>query len=112
MDNSIYEVERDDYVGFLRQLNREKMDLETYNYPEGEILKIKSKKTGTHLATCITDNEKQETHYYIFNMPDNDERIEPKGVMKLTLNTKEEVQAFINILNKVQAEAHKNDGNL
>ena len=45
-------------------------------------------------------------------MPDNDERIEPKGVMKLTLNTKEEVQAFINILNKVQAEAHKNDGNL
>ena len=106
MDNSIYEVNRDEYVGFLGQLNKEKMDVENYDYPEGNIIKVRSQKTGKHLTTRIIDNEKNEEHYYVFNMPDDDERVPPKAVMKVTLNTKEEVQSFFNAINKLQQEKH------
>lgn len=108
MDNEIYRVERDDYIGFLGQLNKEKMDLETFDYPGGYIVKIKSKKTGKHLTTRIIDNENNVEHYYIFEMPDDDERIKPKGIMKVTLETKEEVQALFDAINKIQLEAKKN----
>ena len=112
MDNSIYEVERDDYVGFLRQLNKEKTDMEVHEYPGGHIIKLRSQKTGKHLTSRIIDDEKNEEHYFIFEMPDDDERIEPKGVMKITLDTKEEVQAFFDALNKLQMEAKKNAGDI
>ena len=112
MDNSIYEVERDDYVGFINQLNKEKTDLEVHEYAGGYIVKIKTKKNNKHLSTRIIDNEKNEEHYYIFNMPDDDERIQPRGVMKVTLNSKEEVQAFFDALNKLQQEAKNDAGDL
>ena len=111
MDNSIYEVERDDYVGFLGQLNKEKCDVEQFYENDLTIMKIKSKATGTHLCTRIIP-ESGDEHYYVFNMPADDERIEPKPVMKITLNTKEEVQHFFDALNKMQLEAHKNDGDI
>ena len=109
MDNSIYEVERDDYAGFIGQLNKEKCDIEQFYEEDMTVIKIKSKATGTHLCTRIIPQEGEE-HYFVFNMPADDERVEPKPVMKITLNTKEEVQAFVNALNKMQLEAHKNDG--
>ncbi len=111
MDNSIYEVERDDYVGFLGQLNKEMMDVEQYYENNMTIIKIKSKNTGTHLCTRIIPEEGSE-HYYVFNMPADNERVEPKPVMKITLNTKEEVQAFVNAINKLQLEAKKNAGDI
>lgn len=106
MDKSIYEVERDEYVGFVNQLNKEMMDTEQYYEKDLHIIKVRSKKTGIHLCTrIITDDG--PSHYYVFNMPLEEERIEPKPVMKITLDTKEEVQAFFNALNKLQGE--KND---
>lgn len=108
MDNSIYEVERDDYAGFIGQLNKQMMDVEQYYENDMNIMKIKSKTTGTHLCTRIIPDEGEE-HYYIFNMPIDEERVEPKPVLKITLDNREEVQAFINILNKLQQEAHKDD---
>ena len=109
MDNSIYEVERDEYVGFIGQLNKTMMDVEQYYEEEVTIMKIKSKSTGKHLCTRIIPSEGDE-HYYIFEMPEENERIEPRPVMKITLNTKEEVQALFDALNKMQLEAHRNDG--
>ena len=106
MDNSIYEVERDEYVGFIGQLNKEMMDVEQYYEEKMTIIKIKSKNTGVHLCTRIIPEDEPE-HYFIFHMPTDDERIAPKPVMKITLDSKEEVQAFFNALNKMQAEAHK-----
>ena len=103
MDNSIYEVDRDDYVGFISQLNKNMMDVEQYYEQNCSILKIKSKNTGTHLCTRIIPSDESE-HYYIFNMPTDEERIEPKPVLKITLNDKDEVQKFFNILNKLQQE--------
>ena len=108
MDNSIYEVSRDDYVGFVGQINKQMMDVEQFFEQDVTIFKIKSKATGKHLCTRIVPQE-GEPHYFVFNMPEDNERIEPKPVMKITLDTKEEVQDFFNTLNKLQMEAHKND---
>ena len=105
MDNSIYEVERDEYVGFIGQLNKEMMDVEQYYQDHMTFMKIRSKNTGIHLCTRIITED--DEHYYIFNMPADDERIAPKPVMKITLNSKEEVQNFFNALNKLQQEAQK-----
>ena len=107
MDNSVYEVERDDYAGFIGQLNKEKCDVEQLYEKDRPIIKIKSTTTGTHLCTRIIPQEGEE-HYFVFNMPANDERIAPKPVMKITLDTKEDVQAFFDVLNKLQGEK-KND---
>ena len=110
MNNSIYEVERDEYVGFLGQLNKTMMDVEQYYEEDLTIMKIRSKNTGIHLCTRIISDEGE--HYYIFNMPSDDERITPKPVMKITLDNKEDVQAFFNALNKLQSEAKENAGNI
>lgn len=110
MDNSIYEVERDEYVGFIGQLNKEMMDVEQYYEEDLTIMKIRSKTTGTHLCTRIISSEKE--YYYIFNMPEDSERVAPKPVMKISLDTKEEVQAFFDALNKLQLEAKKDGRNI
>ena len=110
MDNSIYEVNRDEYAGFIGQLNKEMMDLEQYYEDDITIIKIKSKNTGTHLCTRIISDT--DEHYFIFNMPEDNERVEPKPVMKVTLDSKEQVQAFFDAINKLQREAKKNGRNL
>ena len=108
MDNSIYEVTRDEYAGFIGQLNKEMMDVEQYYEEDLTIMKIRSKNTGLHLCTCMISADGNE-YYYIFNMPADDERVPPKAVMQIKLESKEEVQAFFNALNKLQQEAHKDD---
>lgn len=108
MDNSIFEVERDDYAGFIGQLNKQMMDVEQLYESDCTFLKIRSKKTGKLLCTRIIP-ENGEEHYFVFEMPDDDERIKPIPVTKIHLGTKEEVQAFFNAINKLQLEAHKND---
>ena len=103
MDNSIYEVDRDEYAGFIGQLNKQMMDVEQYYENNMTIMKIKSKKTGTLLCTRSIPDDDIE-HYFVFNMPEDDERIIPKPILKITLNDKEDVQNFFNILNKLQQE--------
>jgi hypothetical protein len=106
MDNNIYEVTRDEYAGFIGQLNKEMMDIEQFYQKDMTFIKIKSKNTGIHLCTRIIPDEGEE-HYFVFNMPADNERIAPKPVMKIQLDTKEEVQAFFDALNKIQQ--NKND---
>ena len=108
MDNSIYEVTRDEYAGFISGLNKQKCDVEQCYEKDMTVMKIKSKATGTHFCTRIIPEEGEE-HYYIFNMPSAEESVPNKPVMKISLETKEEVQAFFDALNKLQQEAHKND---
>ena len=100
MDNDIFEVTRDDYAGFIGQLNKSMMDVEQFFEKDITIIKIVSKKTGTHLCTRIISDT--EEHYYIFNMPEDEERIEPKPVLQIKLDTKEQVQEFFNALNQLQ----------
>lgn len=107
MDNSIYEVTRDEYVGFIGQLNKQMMDVEQFYEEDLTIMKIRSKNTGIHLCTRMISADGNE-YYYVFNMPADDERVEPKPVMQVKLETKEEVQAFFDALVKLQGE-HKNE---
>ena len=103
MDNSIYEVERDDYVGFIGQLNKQMMDVEQTYKDNSNILSIYSKNTGKHLCTRIIMQDGTEK-YYVINMPEDNERIIPKPVRQIKLETKEEVQAFFDALNQLYKE--------
>jgi len=108
MDNSIYEVERNDYAAYLGQLKKDCADLEKYETEHEVFIKLRSIKTGKHLTTRIISNDGDE-HYFIFNYPDDDERVPPRPVQQITLETKEEVQKFFEILNKAQRGEYTND---
>ena len=103
MDNSIYEVERDDYVGFIGQLNKQMIDVEQAYNNDCSIISIYSKATGKHLCTRIIAQDGTEK-YYVVHMPEDNERIAPKRVRQIKLETQEEVQAFFDALNKIQKE--------
>ena len=107
MDNSIYEVSRDEYAGFISGLNKQKCEVEQFYEEDMTIMKIKSKLRDVHLCTRIIPKDGEE-HYYIFNMPIAEESVPNKPVLKITLDTKEDVQAFFDALNKIKQEAHKN----
>lgn len=103
MDNEIYRVGRDEYVGFMDELKPECRDIEMSHLKNSTIVKVLSKKTGKHLCTRIIPEEDEE-QYYIFNMPDNDERQHGRAIRKITLETQEEVQSFFDALSKVMKE--------
>ena len=103
MDNSIYEVTRDEYAGFIGGLNKQMCEVEQYFEENMTIMKIKSKLRGTHLCTRIIPEDDIE-HYYVFNMPTKEESVPNKPVLKVKLETKEEVQEFFDALSKLQQE--------
>lgn len=111
MDNNIYEVERREYKTFLEQLNIEKMHKEEAWLESVHVVKIISNKTNKHLCSRVSDAELEEEHYYIFNYPEDDERIKPKAVRQIVLNSKEEVQDFFTAISKLQQEK-SNDRNI
>ena len=108
MDKSIYEVGRDEYAGLIGEMKTDCFDMEKQYENETTIIKLVSKKTGKIITErIIRDN--QEEQYYIYELPQNDERLAPKKIRQYKLETKEEVQAFFDILNKLQK---KNDGTI
>ena len=111
MDESIYEVTRDEYVGFLGEFRKEAGEVETQYQDNITTLSIISKKTGKKVCARKIDQDTGEEVYYIFNMPDDDERCAAKPFRKITLDTKEEVQAFFDVLNQLTKE-QKDDRNI
>ena len=103
MDNSIYEVERGDYVGFLEQIRPDCKDSSVQHFEDTTVIKVFSRTTGMHLATRIIPEAGPE-HYYVFTMPLPEERCDPKPVQQVELKTREEVQKFFDILSKIQKE--------
>ena len=106
MDNSIYEVTRDEYVGFLDQIKPDaRMVKNDESLEEYKIIKTYSIKTGKLWCTRIIPKSDEETeHFYVFEMPDDDERQAPRIKRKVVLKTKEEVQNFFNALNNAMKE--------
>ena len=98
--NNIYEVERDDYVGFLDQLRPDARDVRQEHNEKTTWIKTFSKKYGNLLCTREIYDEGEE-HYYVFDMMHDDERQAPVPKRKLRLDTREEVQAFFDILSKI-----------
>ena len=101
MDKSIYEVGRDEYAGLIGSMKIEYFDMEK-DYQENQtFIRLRSKKTGKLITERIINDDSTE-QYYIFELPDNEERQAPKKIRQYKLETKEEVQAFFDILNKLQ----------
>lgn len=99
----IYEVERDEYVGFVDEMKPDAWTTEIKEEDNFKILNVYSKKTKKLLCSRhIPLNENERTYFYIYEMPDNDERRAPPAKRKIVLETREEVQEFFNILSKIQ----------
>lgn len=107
MDNSIYEVDRDEYAGVVSQINPDTSDIETYHEEYGTIIKIKNK-NGIHFTSrIIPKDENEDEHYFVFNLPQAEDRLPPKVIHRITLKTRDAVQDFFNALNQLQGA--KND---
>ena len=104
--NNIYEVERDDYVGFLDQLRPDARNIRQEHNEGVTWIKTFSKQYGNLLCTREIYDEGEE-HYYIFEMMHDDERQTPKAKRKIRLDTREEVQAFFDILSKISKGENK-----
>lgn len=117
--NDIYEVTRDDYKYFIDQLNFEYIQiteeiLDTQHKAIYLVSKNRNEKLAARIFCILQEDEQEEPEkekYYIFSMPTDDERKEPTPRIHIDLQTREEVQAFFNILSKLQKE-HENEGNL
>ena len=114
MGENIYEVSRDEYAGFIAQINNAAKNVQESQNEGVKWLKTFSKNTGKLLATreIYLEGEREgEEHYYVFEMPEPEERVAAKPVRKYTLETKEQVQEFFKILSDIMKE-QKNDGNI
>lgn len=107
MREELYSVTRDEYVGFVKQLIPQNMHTEHIeNDDETASLKIYANRDDTLLAEQYLNSD-GIYEYYVYNMPANEDRCAAKPVQKIVLETKEEVQAFFDILQKVTGK--KND---
>ena len=114
IDNSIYEVTRNDYKGFVEQIKPEcrRVEIEEVD-KKHTVTKIFSTNTGKCLCSRVTYSadygEPEPEKYYVFEMPEKYERQAPIPKQQLILETKEEVQAFFDFLAKKNKKENKND---
>lgn len=106
MDNELYEVSRDEYVGFLGQINPKTLDTIIEKKPEYTSLKVYSNTSKQHLSTRIVFEDGVEC-YYVFNMPPDEDRVPPKKIAKITLDDRKDVENFLKILSKLQKGEEK-----
>ena len=115
MDENIYEVSRDEYVGFIGQINPAAKTVKEETNEGVKWIKTYSNSSHKLLATreiyLEGENEGQE-NYYVFEMPEPEERIAPKAIRKITLETKEEVQAFFDALSEVMKKEQEEKDNV
>lgn len=106
MNKEVFEVSKDEYTGFLAQIKKGTYysQLEELDESHKE-LNIYSKKTDKLLASQVVDKE-DNSLFYVYTMPDDDERKAPPAVTKIELQSQEEVEAFFKILNEARK---KND---
>lgn len=107
MKDDIYEVSRAEYKSFVETIKLETRDVrEELIDSRHKVTKIFSKKTGKCLTSRVTDLYEDNTHepekYYIFEMPDDDERLAPIPKVKVMLETKEQVQAFLDGMKRMR----------
>lgn len=98
MDENIYEVEKDEYKGFLSQIDPKKYSAKQEKNDGVYWIKIYSTTTGKLLCARELYSETYEEHYYVFEMPPVEDRIKPKPVMKITLDDPKEIQEFYKII--------------
>ena len=102
MDESVYRVEKEDYKAFLGQLDTSKTDIQVSEQEDHTTIRIVSQASGACLCARILYPQREEVEYYIYEYPSPDERVAPKPILHVNLETKEEVQAFMSALGKMQ----------
>lgn len=109
-DDELYEVTRDEFKGFIDQIKPGCFDYEihktcnedTYNVETQEIRVTST--DGKRLFAKVVSTI-YEAHYYVYEMPHEDERRAGRAVRKIVLESPEDVKAFFDVLNKVQKES-------
>lgn len=108
INESIFEVTRTDYGSFVEQINPESRNIVIEEIGRYHIAtKVFSKKTGKCLCSrmsCSNETEPEPEKYYIFEFPDDDERLPPIPKYKLVLEDKEQAQAFFNAVAQLSKE--------
>ena len=112
MNSNIYEVSRDEYAGFVSQINPAAKSVKEEENKGVRWIKTYSKTTGKLLCTREIHSEDEKEIYFVFEFPPDEDRIAARAIRKVTLDTKEEVQDFFNALSKVmkEQEAKRNAG--
>lgn len=112
MENEIFEVERSEFKGFIDQIKPE-MIVQTKTFEEEySITSFYSRNTNKCLAKIYVPNPETENlkiHFYVFEMPEDNERRAAKPVQCFTIETMEELQAFFEILNKLKKDKNENE---
>lgn len=104
MEDNIYEVSRDEYVGFVSQINPRAKTIRQETTESSTIIKTYSATNKKLLCAREIYKESEEEHYYVFEMPPEEDRIAAKPVQKIVLESKEQVQAFFNALSQLTKE--------
>lgn len=106
-EDEVYEVSNDEFRGFMMQLKEGCFEHILLDYEDYHEVKIVSTDGDRHFASIKKFPDDDDTHFYIYEMPKDEERTAAKAVRKIILETKEEVEEFFKILNKLQEK--KND---
>lgn len=122
MENNIFEVTYDEYKGFVDQLIKDKIVSSIANDENYTSVSIYSIKTHNRLAAIYTpmeNNEDTKVHYFVYNMPEDDERKSARPVQQIKLENTDEIKAFMALLNEInrkkaekQNEVPSDDGNI
>lgn len=106
MSDDIYEVSRDEYVGFLAQIKKDCRLVETKHIDDEHMEIITTSIDRERIfAKQVIIKDEEEPKYYVYDMPLDHERREPPTVRKVILETKEDIQRFLDFLGELQ----KND---
>jgi len=105
-DDEVYEVTRDEFKGFIDQIKPECFTYEEYGfgneYGETHEIKVTSTDSTRHFASIKRFYEDENIHYYVYEMPHDDECRPAKSVYQITLNSPEEVAEFFKLLKQTQ----------
>ena len=104
----IYSVSRGEYKNFVQEIKPEFRDVQTIKLNDyTTATKIFSKKTKKCLCSRVTyeerviGEERRPERYYIFELPNPEERQESVPKIQVVLETPEQVQKFLDALKKM-----------
>ena len=108
-DMSLFEVSREEYKQFVKRIKPGCGEIANEEINRHAMAtKIMSKKTGKCLCSRVCYDDETPEQYYIFEIPDADESQEYIPCKKVVLETREQVQAFFDVMAKLSKENKEN----
>ena len=108
MNDDIYEVTRVEYSSLVETIKPEARDIMQYVKDDYRYIDLYSKKTHSKLTSRVTYIGDMESlrgeKYYIYNLPQPEERNPDIPKCRIILETREEVQAFVDAIARMNKE--------